>query len=190
MNNLPLSGESISDQWIPLTIGQWCGKLFHVTASSCSQSYMCYILFPGMYETAHISSLFCIFWHTAIYRNTIGKIGQKVMVMVRYGDGWLQIYNKPSYCFKANTMDADPLAPCVTRPSDAMLLTMLDTWVFVFENEDFNIPHPQPPPWYKIWFYLLSLLVWPDHQMSCYRVCWIHGSLFLRIRILTSSLFH
>ena len=29
----PLLGDSISDQWIPLTKDQYCGKLFHVMIS-------------------------------------------------------------------------------------------------------------------------------------------------------------
>ena len=41
-----------------------------------------------------------------------------------------------------NTMAADVLAPCVTRPSEAMVLTMQDKGLFVFHGEGFQSPAP------------------------------------------------
>ena len=34
-NDWPFVWESTDDRWIPITQGQWCGKRFHCTTSSC-----------------------------------------------------------------------------------------------------------------------------------------------------------
>ena len=39
-----------------------------------------------------------------------------------------------------NTLAADTLAPCVTRSSAAMVLSIQDKFVFVFFEEEFEVP--------------------------------------------------
>ena len=41
-----------------------------------------------------------------------------------------------------NTMAPDALAPCVARPSEAMVLNMQDKWVLVFHKGRFQPPAP------------------------------------------------
>ena len=39
-------------------------------------------------------------------------------------------------------MAADALAPCISRPSAAMILIMQEKQVFVFHQEGFQLPEP------------------------------------------------
>ena len=41
-----------------------------------------------------------------------------------------------------NTMAADALAPCIARSSATMVLTVQGKWIFVFHEDEFQLPTP------------------------------------------------
>ena len=96
------------------------------------------------------------------------------MLNMKWIDGLLQTYSvsianlldMPQYCIKLsiclllltvqllnpkwseiNTMAADALAPCVTRSSEAMVLTMQNERVFVFRKFFFCLDHLTAKKW-------------------------------------------